>query len=106
MELTDPRLGDNFQEREVKNVVSVALLCTQAVAAARPKMSEALEMLTGAKDISFSITKPNFLSDLRRLKQDNLQDNPLLGISTGDSRSDHKPPFSNADHTVSLVEPR
>ena len=105
MELVDPRLGDNFQEREVQNVVCIALLCTQAVAAARPKMSEALEMLTGAKEVSFSITKPNFLSDLRRLKQEK-QENPLLGISTGDSRSDQKPPFSNANHTVSLVEPR
>ena len=102
MDLVDPRLGDKFQEREVQNVVCIALLCTQAVAAARPKMSEALEMLTGAKEVSFSITKPNFLSDLRRLKQEN----PLLGISTEDSRSDHKPPFSNANHTVSLVEPR
>ncbi|GAB4861037.1 Somatic embryoproteinsis receptor kinase 1 [Ancistrocladus abbreviatus] len=45
--LVDPDLQNNYIESEVKQLIQVALLCTQGSPNARPKMSEVVRMLEG-----------------------------------------------------------
>ncbi|XP_021895070.1 probable leucine-rich repeat receptor-like serine/threonine-protein kinase At3g14840 isoform X2 [Carica papaya] len=47
MELVDPRLGTDFNKKEVTVMINVALVCTSPVAAARPSMSLVVSMLEG-----------------------------------------------------------
>lgn len=46
VDCVDPRLGNNFPEIEIKTVLQVALLCTQASVYLRPSMAEVVQMLT------------------------------------------------------------
>ncbi|KAJ4884364.1 Somatic embryogenesis receptor kinase 1 [Raphanus sativus] len=45
--LVDPDLQTNYEERELEQVIQVALLCTQGSPMERPKMSEVVRMLEG-----------------------------------------------------------
>ncbi|CAL5342057.1 unnamed protein product [Camellia sinensis] len=45
MELVDPRLGSDFNKKEVVAMIDVALLCTNVSPAVRPSMSSVLGML-------------------------------------------------------------
>ncbi|KAJ8572540.1 hypothetical protein K7X08_009051 [Anisodus acutangulus] len=45
--LVDADLQDNYNEEEVKQLIQVALLCTQSSPMERPKMSEVVRMLEG-----------------------------------------------------------
>ncbi|XP_021894970.1 probable leucine-rich repeat receptor-like serine/threonine-protein kinase At3g14840 [Carica papaya] len=61
MELVDPRLGTDFNKKELMVMINVAFLCTNHVAAARPSMSLVVRVLEGkaavnelASDLSFS----------------------------------------------------
>ncbi|KAI5076645.1 hypothetical protein GOP47_0008710 [Adiantum capillus-veneris] len=58
--LADESLGGNFAMEEFARTVHVALLCAQSTAEMRPKMSEALSMLTGSLDIKLTINRSGF----------------------------------------------
>ncbi|KAG2253947.1 hypothetical protein Bca4012_101668 [Brassica carinata] len=45
--LVDPDLQTNYEQRELEQVIQVALLCTQGSPMERPKMSEVVRMLEG-----------------------------------------------------------
>ncbi|XP_044498140.1 probable leucine-rich repeat receptor-like serine/threonine-protein kinase At3g14840 [Mangifera indica] len=57
MELVDPRLGSDFNEKEVMAVINVALLCTATSSAVRPTMSEVVSMLEGWAAVPESIPR-------------------------------------------------
>ncbi|GLU22543.1 hypothetical protein SLE2022_386110 [Rubroshorea leprosula] len=47
LELVDPRLGSDYNKKEVMKMINVALLCTSPAPAARPIMSSVVSMLEG-----------------------------------------------------------
>ena len=61
IELVDEELSE-FDENEVKRVISVALLCTQTSPMQRPSMSRVVAMLSGDIEASGNITRPEYLN--------------------------------------------
>ncbi|GLU18026.1 hypothetical protein SLE2022_343490 [Rubroshorea leprosula] len=47
LELVDPRLGSDYNKKEVMKMINVALLCTNPTPAARPIMSSVVSILEG-----------------------------------------------------------
>ncbi|KAK6238324.1 hypothetical protein QUC31_003793 [Theobroma cacao] len=73
LELADESLDPNENEAEdVKRVIEVALMCTQATAAMRPTMSEVVVLLKSKGSVERRpLTKPTFIeSDHKRLRED------------------------------------
>ncbi|CAN6803329.1 unnamed protein product [Brassica oleracea var. botrytis] len=64
VELIDDRLSE-FNVEEVKRVIGVALLCTQASHSLRPPMSRVVAMLSGDVEVSHVTSKPGYLTDWR-----------------------------------------
>ncbi|XP_074296051.1 putative LRR receptor-like serine/threonine-protein kinase At1g56130 isoform X4 [Silene latifolia] len=62
VDLVDKRLSE-FNEEEVRRVISVAVLCTQTSPGHRPTMSRALAMLTGSIEVGTITSKPTYLAD-------------------------------------------
>ncbi|KAG5546802.1 hypothetical protein RHGRI_018838 [Rhododendron griersonianum] len=62
VELADANLSE-FNEEEVKQVIGVALLCTQTSPQLRPSMSRAVAMLSGDIEVSSDISRPGYLTD-------------------------------------------
>jgi len=58
----DPRLVE-FDEEEVKRIVGIVLLCTQASPTLRPSMSRVVAMLSGDIEVNIVTTKPGYLTD-------------------------------------------
>ncbi|TKY46735.1 LRR receptor serine/threonine-protein kinase [Spatholobus suberectus] len=61
-DLVDPRISE-FNEEEVKCIVGIVLLCTQASPALRPSMSRVVGMLSKDIEVSTVTTKPGYLTD-------------------------------------------
>ncbi|KAL9298135.1 hypothetical protein ACSQ67_024031 [Phaseolus vulgaris] len=61
-DLVDPRLIE-FDEEEVKRIVGIVLLCSQASPILRPSMSRVVAMLSGDMEVSSVTTKPGYLTD-------------------------------------------
>ncbi|XP_054812387.1 probable LRR receptor-like serine/threonine-protein kinase At1g53430, partial [Prosopis cineraria] len=57
VELVNPRLGSEFDRKEVMVMINVALLCTNPSSSLRPPMSSVLSMLEGRTVV------PEFVSD-------------------------------------------
>ncbi|GLT51820.1 hypothetical protein SLA2020_252020 [Shorea laevis] len=64
VELVDSNILE-FDEEEVKNVIGVALLCTQTIPMQRPSMSRVVAMLTGDTEVSRATSKPGYLTGWR-----------------------------------------
>ncbi|KAL0877757.1 hypothetical protein Bca101_027463 [Brassica carinata] len=64
VELIDDRLNEFYVE-EVKRVIGVALLCTQASHSLRPPMSRVVAMLSGDVEVSDVTSKAGYLADWR-----------------------------------------
>ncbi|WRX28570.1 Serine-threonine/tyrosine-protein kinase [Theobroma cacao] len=62
VELVDGSLSE-FNEEEVKRVIGIALLCTQASPMRRPSMSRVVAMLLGDAEVSRVVSKPGYLTD-------------------------------------------
>ncbi|KAK0607938.1 hypothetical protein LWI29_022954 [Acer saccharum] len=62
VELVDSRLSE-FNADEVKRMIGVALLCTQALPSLRPPMSRAVAMLCGDVEVNKVTSKPGYLTD-------------------------------------------
>ncbi|KAG5546870.1 hypothetical protein RHGRI_018889 [Rhododendron griersonianum] len=62
VELVDANLSE-FNEKEVKRVIGVALLCTQTSPQLRPSMSRAVAMLSGDIEVSSVISRPGYMTE-------------------------------------------
>ncbi|CAL9016580.1 unnamed protein product [Prunus brigantina] len=62
VELVDSRLSE-FNEEEVKRVIAIAFLCTQASPLLRPSMSRVVGMLSGDIEVAIVTSKPGYLTD-------------------------------------------
>ncbi|GAA0147304.1 hypothetical protein LIER_07039 [Lithospermum erythrorhizon] len=62
LELLDQNLR-TFNKDEVKRVIGVALLCTQASPGLRPPMSRVVAMLSGDIEVAVVTTRPGYLTD-------------------------------------------
>ncbi|KAK9699406.1 hypothetical protein RND81_08G171700 [Saponaria officinalis] len=62
IDLVDKQLSE-FNEDEVRRVISVALLCTQTAPGQRPTMARALAMLNGDTEVGTITSKPTYLAD-------------------------------------------
>ncbi|KMT05683.1 hypothetical protein BVRB_7g166910 [Beta vulgaris subsp. vulgaris] len=62
VKLVDKRLVD-FNEDEVKRVITIAFLCTQTSPVHRPTMSRVLAMLSGDVEVGTVPSKPTYLTD-------------------------------------------
>lgn len=62
IELADPTL-DEYDADEVRRIIGVALLCTQASPSLRPAMSRAVAMLSGDIEVASVTTRPGYLTD-------------------------------------------
>jgi hypothetical protein len=63
MEMVDPRLGSEFNKKEVVRMINVALLCTNQSPALRPTMSTVVSMLEGKTDVEELVMVPSTLVD-------------------------------------------
>ncbi|KAI3754022.1 hypothetical protein L2E82_26112 [Cichorium intybus] len=61
LELVDEELSE-FDESEVRRVITVALLCTQTSSTQRPSMSRVVAMLSGDLEVSGVINRPEYLT--------------------------------------------
>ncbi|XP_073303387.1 probable LRR receptor-like serine/threonine-protein kinase At1g56140 [Primulina huaijiensis] len=61
-ELVDPSLHI-FNPDEVRTIIGVALLCTQASPSLRPSMSRVVAMLSGDVEVASVSTRPSYLTD-------------------------------------------
>ncbi|XP_075494806.1 LOW QUALITY PROTEIN: putative LRR receptor-like serine/threonine-protein kinase At1g56140 [Primulina tabacum] len=61
-ELVDPSLHI-FNPDEVRTIIGVALLCTQASPSLRPSMSRVVAMLSGDVEVASVTTRPSYLTD-------------------------------------------
>jgi hypothetical protein len=52
-----------FNEEEVKRMIGVSLLCTQASPTLRPSMSRVVAMLSGDIEVSSVTSRPGYLTD-------------------------------------------
>lgn len=62
IELVDPTLHE-YDADEVKRIIGVALLCTQASPGLRPAMSRVVAMLSGDIAVASVTTRPGYLTD-------------------------------------------
>ncbi|KAL3614879.1 hypothetical protein CASFOL_040540 [Castilleja foliolosa] len=62
IELVDPTL-QNYDASEVRRIIGIALLCTQASPAIRPQMSRVVGMLSGDIEVPSVTTRPGYLTD-------------------------------------------
>ncbi|KAE8703326.1 putative leucine-rich repeat receptor-like serine/threonine-protein kinase [Hibiscus syriacus] len=76
LDLVDPRIRSNYKKEEVMTMINVALLCTDANAAARPAMSSVVSMLDGKAtveefepDSSRFVDKSNSKAMMKKLYQ-------------------------------------
>ncbi|KAK3006531.1 hypothetical protein RJ639_015904, partial [Escallonia herrerae] len=63
MELMDPSLGSNFDQKEALRVVKIALLCTNPSPALRPTMSAVVGMLQGHISVQEANMDPSIYGD-------------------------------------------
>ncbi|XP_054811651.1 probable LRR receptor-like serine/threonine-protein kinase At1g56140 isoform X2 [Prosopis cineraria] len=65
LRLVDPRpsTGTSFNEKEVKRLVGISLLCTQSSPLLRPPMSRVVAMLSGDMEVSTVTSKLGYLID-------------------------------------------
>ncbi|XP_041990084.1 probable LRR receptor-like serine/threonine-protein kinase At1g56140 [Salvia splendens] len=62
IELVDPMLQE-YDDDEVKRIIDIALLCTQASPGLRPMMSRVVAMLAGDIEVASVTTRPGYLTD-------------------------------------------
>ncbi|KAF5477354.1 hypothetical protein F2P56_004003 [Juglans regia] len=62
VDLVDSTLLE-YNEEEVKRLIGISLLCTQASPALRPTMSRVVAMLTGDTEVSSVTSRPGYLTD-------------------------------------------
>ncbi|XP_050279356.1 probable LRR receptor-like serine/threonine-protein kinase At1g56140 isoform X2 [Quercus robur] len=62
VDLADSKLSE-FNEEEVKRLIGVSLLCTQASPTLRPSMSRVVAMLSGDFEVSTVTSRPGYLTD-------------------------------------------
>ncbi|KAK4594650.1 hypothetical protein RGQ29_018368 [Quercus rubra] len=62
VELVDPTLSE-INEEDVKRVIRVSLLCTQASPTLRPSMSRVVAMLLGDTEVGTVTSRPGYLTD-------------------------------------------
>lgn len=62
VDLVDSTLLE-YNEEEVKRLIGVSLLCTQASPALRPTMSRVVAMLLGDTEVSSITSRPGYLTD-------------------------------------------
>lgn len=58
----DPTLHE-YDADEVRRIIGVALLCTQASPSLRPAMSRVVAMLSGDIEVASVTTRPGYLTD-------------------------------------------
>ncbi|XP_031277995.1 probable leucine-rich repeat receptor-like serine/threonine-protein kinase At3g14840 [Pistacia vera] len=68
MDLVDPRLGSDFNKKEVMVMIIVALLCTVTSSAVRPTMSSVVSMLEGRAAVPDSIPNSSDSVDEAKLE--------------------------------------
>ncbi|GLT64140.1 hypothetical protein SLA2020_366500 [Shorea laevis] len=78
VDLMDSTLSE-FSEEEVKRVIGVSLLCTQASPTLRPSMSRVVAMLSGDIEVSTVTSRPGYLTDW---KFDDVTDD-VTGLMSG-----------------------
>ncbi|KAK7339684.1 hypothetical protein VNO77_20365 [Canavalia gladiata] len=62
LDVVDPKLNGNFDEKEVLMVLKLGLICSNDVPAARPTMRQLLRHLDGEVELSEDLTKPRDIS--------------------------------------------
>ena len=94
LELVDKTLDpDESDAEEVKKIIEIALLCTQASAATRPTMSEVVVLLKSKNSLEHvRPTMPVFVDS-------NVRSRPDTSTSTGS-------PASNATASTSILSAR
>ncbi|XP_057804635.1 probable LRR receptor-like serine/threonine-protein kinase At1g56140 [Salvia miltiorrhiza] len=81
IELVDPTLHE-YDVDEVRRIIDVALLCTQASPGLRPMMSRVVAMLSGDIEVASVTTRPGYLTDWA------FSDATFISTNTASSTSD------------------
>ncbi|KAL6543000.1 hypothetical protein OROHE_010520 [Orobanche hederae] len=86
IELVDPTLHQ-YDANEVRRIIGIALLCTQASPALRPTMSRVVAMLSGDIEVPSVTTRPGYLTDWK-----------FNDVTTFVSENDSSTPNSGISH--------
>ncbi|GKV45301.1 hypothetical protein SLEP1_g52406 [Rubroshorea leprosula] len=82
LELVDPRLGSDYNNMEVMNMINVALLCTNPAPAARPAMSSVVSMLEGRVTVvDSSMSIESIRKFYQNLEERNIHENKSQSMS-------------------------
>lgn len=100
IELVDPRLGSDFNEEEVKVIVKVALLCTNATSNLRPSMSSVLSMLEGRKGVPECVAHPTEVMDEIKLEAMREFYSQIEGNKTTEARSYMDVPWTGSSSST------
>ncbi|XP_048441743.1 probable leucine-rich repeat receptor-like serine/threonine-protein kinase At3g14840 [Pyrus x bretschneideri] len=84
LDLVDPRLGSNFNKKEMMVTINVALLCSSVTSAVRPTMSSVVSMLEGRVAVQELVSDPNPSSNEIDAMRNHFQS--YLEGSAGDSQ--------------------
>lgn len=69
VELVDPMLKGNFNEREALRFIKVGLLCVQEIGRSRPHIYTAIKMMNGEIKIDdLQIQQPGLITDIMDVK--------------------------------------
>ncbi|KAK3025478.1 hypothetical protein RJ639_041559 [Escallonia herrerae] len=68
LELVDPRLGSNYNEKEAMRMLNLALLCTNPSPTLRPSMSSVVSMLQGKIPVQAPLVKRRSMDEDLRFK--------------------------------------
>ncbi|XP_059444959.1 probable LRR receptor-like serine/threonine-protein kinase At1g56140 [Corylus avellana] len=74
-----------FNEEEVKRMIGVSLLCTQASPTLRPSMSRVVAMLSGDIEVSSVTSRPGYLTDWKFDDESSLLSNVAIHASNFNS---------------------
>ncbi|XP_042519815.1 probable LRR receptor-like serine/threonine-protein kinase At1g56130 [Macadamia integrifolia] len=99
LELVDPALSE-FNAEEVKRLIGIVLLCTQASPSLRPAMSRVVAMLSGDSEVSTVTSKPGYLTDW----EFNDISSFMTGETSGTSMSGNTKSQTNSSNPTSVVD--
>jgi hypothetical protein len=101
IELVDSKLS-TYSEEQVKIVIGVGLLCSQASPTLRPSMSRVVAMLSGDAEVNTVTSRPGYLTDW---KFDDVTSSFMCDIQTEEMVDGDTTPYNFTPSTSTLVNP-
>ncbi|KAH6825866.1 Leucine-rich repeat transmembrane protein kinase [Perilla frutescens var. hirtella] len=104
IEVVDPTLHE-YEADEVRRIMGVSLLCTQASPGLRPAMSRVVAMLAGDIEVPSVTSRPGYLTDWKFNDTTTFVSNIHSSTSTSNTDINHTATTTTTDAAYSPVDP-